>query len=135
VKGWEGFWIHTACTANFWSGHEGALRVIFFYDDGRVVPGAFSNLVLANGQAAVEGPFKPPHRKTRYKDLHLFFPYKGLRLEEGEHLLKAQIELVGPAGGVMDSRWSSLRMEVLKTAFGGAVEEARSSSLTETKTQ
>lgn len=135
VKGWEGFWIHTACTANFWGGRDGILRAMFFFEDGREVPGSFSNLVMSNGQAAIEGPFKPPHRRTRYKDLHLFFPYKGLRLGEGEHRINVQIELVGPTGRVLATRWGSLRLEVLKTAFGGTVERARSSSLPPTTTQ
>jgi tetratricopeptide (TPR) repeat protein len=128
VKEWEGFWIHTSCTANFWGGRKGILKASFFFEDGREVPGSFSNLVLSNGQAAIEGPFKPPHRKTHYKDLHLFFPYKGMRLGEGEHFIDIQVDLVGPVGRVLATRWGSLRLEVLKTAFGGAVEQARSSN-------
>ena len=129
IKGWEGFWIHAACTANFWNKRQGVMRTAFFHEDGRPVYGTFSNFVLANGQAAIEGPFTPPHRKTRYKDLHLFFPYKGLRLEEGDHRLKAHVELEGPTGGVLATQWASIRLEVLETAYNGAVEEARSSSV------
>ncbi|MFQ5892955.1 MAG: tetratricopeptide repeat protein, partial [Nitrospinota bacterium] len=128
VEGWEGVWIHTACTVKYWNKHQGLLRAAFFREDDRLIYGAFSNLVLANGQAAIEGPFSPPHRKSRYKDLHLFFPYKGLRLEEGDHRLKVQVDLVGPKGRVLATRWASLTLEVLKTA-SGVVEEARSSSV------
>ena len=129
IKEWEGFWIHAACTANFWNKRQGVLRVAFFHEDGRPVYGIFSNFVLASGQAVIEGHFTPPHRKTRYKDLHLFFPYKGLRLAEGDHRLKAQLELEGPTGEVLATQWASIMLEVLETAYNGAVEEARSSSV------
>ncbi|MFQ6673080.1 MAG: tetratricopeptide repeat protein, partial [Candidatus Tectimicrobiota bacterium] len=128
VEGWEGFWVHTACTVMYWNKQQGLLRATFFRGDDRLVSGTFSNLVLANGQAAIEGPFTPPYRKSRYQDLHLFFPYKGLRLEEGDHRLKVRMDLVGPKGRVLATRWASLALEVLKTA-SGVVEEARSSSV------
>lgn len=135
VNGWDGLWVHTACTANYWSGREGVIRATFFYEDGGEVSGSYSNMVLSSGQASIEGPFKPPHRKTRYKDLHLFFPYKGLRLAEGEYNLKIKLELVGPERRVLDTRWASMRLEVIKTAYSGAIEQARSSSSPQTSTQ
>lgn len=128
VKEWEGVWIHTVSTTKAWKERQGILRASFFHEDGQPVSGTFSNLVLANGQAAIEGPFTPPYRKTRYKDLHLFYPYKGLRLRKGDHRLKVQVELVDPTGKVLASRWASLTLEVIETALG-AVAEARSSDV------
>jgi tetratricopeptide (TPR) repeat protein len=128
AHGLLGVWIHTVTTTKAWKGGQGILRASFFHENGRPVSGAFSNLVLADGQAAIEGPFTPPYRKTRYKDLHLFYPYKGLRIRKGDHRLKVQVELVDPTGKVLATRWASLTLEVIETAFG-AVREARSSDV------
>lgn len=134
VKGWDGFWTHIALTTRYWTGDKGTVRTLFFNEKGGELAGTFSNMVQADGQAAIEVHIKPPHRTTRFKD-RVFFPYKGLRLGEGDHLVKVEVELLGPEERVIATRWNSLRLEVLRTAFGGEIVEARSSNIPETKTQ